>query len=103
MAQLENLKTRLNITDSAQDMLLNAYLSDAESVILNRLYPFDNDSQVLAPKYYSLQVRVAEYLYLKQGAEGEMIHNENGINRHYESASVPESLLMELTPFAKVG
>ena len=42
------------------------------------------------------------YLINKRGAEGETTHNENGINRAYESASVPESLLGRVTPFAGV-
>lgn len=103
MSQLELLKARLEITDIASDSLLSAYLTDAERKILNKLYPFEIiEYSPLPARYYSLQLDIAEYMYLKRGAQGEIIHNENGINRHYESADVPESMLREVTPYAKV-
>ena len=101
MTALEILQVLTGETDTE---LLNVYLSLAENVILNRLYPFGIPDGAAVPSCYTtLHARVAEYLYLKRGAEGETVHNENGINRSYESGYVPESLLMEITPFAKVG
>lgn len=103
MAQLDLLKERLDITDTASDGLLTAYLTGAEQKILNKLYPFEREiTGVLPARYYALQLDIAEYMYLKRGAQGETVHNENGINRHYESADVPESMLREVTPYAKV-
>lgn len=103
MTQLEKLKLRLDITDDTSDDLLSAYLTDAAQKILNKLYPFEPEINALLPtRYEPLQLDVAEYMFLKRGAEGETSHSENGINRHYESADVPESLLREVTPYAKV-
>lgn len=103
MTPLEKLKARLEITDNSEDDLLSAYLDDAAQKILNKLYPLESEIDALLPtKYESLQVDIAEYWYLKRGAQGEIIHNENGINRHYESADVPESMLREITPYARV-
>lgn len=103
MTQLELLKVLLNINTTDEDGLLTAYLTIAEQEILSRLYPFqDFADKALPDQYKNLQVRVAEFLYLKQGAEGETTHNENGINRTYEKGYIPETLLMEITPFAKV-
>ena len=39
-------------------------------------------------------------LYNKQGAEGEESHNENGINRKFESSWISAQLLREVTPYA---
>ena len=39
-------------------------------------------------------------IYAKIGAEGEISHNENGVNRGYESSWISESLLQEVTPLA---
>lgn len=48
------------------------------------------------------QIEIASYLYNKQGAEGETEHNENGVDRKYESASIPESALSDISPVARV-
>jgi len=103
MTLLELLKARLEITDTASDALLSAYLTNAAQKILNKLYPFETEITAILPtKYESLQLDIAEYMYLKRGAQGETRHDENGINRWYESADVPESMLREITPYAKV-
>jgi hypothetical protein len=53
-------------------------------------------------KYATNQVEIACYLLNKRGAEGETYHSENGINRSYENADVPESMLSRVLPFAGV-
>lgn len=103
MAQLESLKLRLgDELPSLSDDLLTEYLSEAEAEILNRLYPFGDGTKPLPPKYYALQVEIAEFLALKRGAEYETIHDENGVNRHYGGNHIPENLLRQITPFVKV-
>jgi hypothetical protein len=42
------------------------------------------------------------YLYNRQGSEGETYHSENGINRTYASANVPDDLLKGIVPLGKV-
>lgn len=104
MAQLDTLKKLLDITDNNEDELLSEYLSSAKEVILNRLYPFGIPTTVadIPSVYERLQLQVAQYLYLKEGAEGEKTHNENGVNRTYESGYIPESMLSQITPYARV-
>ncbi|MDD3230631.1 MAG: hypothetical protein PHE09_15635 [Oscillospiraceae bacterium] len=51
-------------------------------------------------QYNELQIQIAIFLYNKQGAEGETAHNENGVNRTYENADIPDSLLEEIIPMA---
>lgn len=80
---------------------LSAYLQLAGDAIIQKAYPFATDKTV-PDKYATLQVEIACYLYNKRGAEGETSHNENGINRTYESASVPDSMLKRVVPFCGV-
>ena len=103
MATLDKLSTlKVLLSDDTvvlpNDDALNVYLNIAEQKILNRLYPFTTDySELTVPdKYAFLQCQVAEYIINKRGAEGELSHNENGINRTYESADIPKSLLSKV-------
>lgn len=84
------------------DDLVAAYLADAESAILRRRYPFGvPDGAIVESIYDMLQVKLAVRYYLRRGGEGEISHNENGIDRKYGSVN-DEDLLMEITPFAKL-
>lgn len=96
------LKSIIGKVDSDDDKLLKAYLRIAASAILDKLYPFD-DTQTEVPLRYAVkQCEIAQYLYNKQGAEGETAHDENGIKRTYESASVPASMLKGIVPYGRV-
>ena len=109
MAILSDLKTLLDIgaEDASEDAKLNLYISAAGQKILDRLYPFDDTQTTVPARYLSKQLEIAQYLYLKRGAEGQVTHNENGINRTYENADVPESLMRGIVPYCgfptKVG
>lgn len=83
----------------ADNERLSIYLDIAKTIILNKAYPYGNQPDDVPSKYEHVQLNVATYLYNKRGAEGETQHNENGINRTYESASVPESMLREVVSF----
>lgn len=89
-----------NEGDWSDDVLIS-YLNIAGQKIINRAYPYD-DTVVDVPRRYSyLQCDIANYLLNKRGAEGQTAHSENGVNRSYESADVPESMLSEIV--AHVG
>lgn len=98
MDKLQTLKLLTGATDSEDDLLL-ALLSLAEGKILERLYPYDHSKETLPTRYVGKQIEIAVYLYNKQGAEGQIVHSENGISRTYESADVPESMLRGIAPF----
>lgn len=94
---------------STTDDVAQLYLARAGEAILNKMYPFKDTEPFNADpladvpnKYGNLQVEIGVYLYNKQGAEGETAHDENGIKRTYESASVPDSMLKYVIPKAKV-
>ncbi len=86
-----------NETENAN--LLIDLLDYAKEIILNKMYPFGVPDNAEVPSKYNIkQIDIAVHLYGKRGAEGETSHSENGINRTYESASVPTSLLRDILP-----
>lgn len=93
-----------NMTKEADDDVLSAYLTLAEDVVLGKMYPFKDsyDGYEMPSKYDSVQVEIAAYLLNKRGAEGETVHLEDSVSRHYEDGSIPPSLLRRITPFAEV-
>lgn len=87
----------------ATSEMLGTYLDLAADVVVHRAYPFLT-TYLLAevpPQYDTLQVQIANEMYLKRGAEGEQGHSENGVVRSYESGSVSDSLLKQIVPFTR--
>lgn len=112
MTIIQRLMLRTGETDTA---LLTDMVETAKNAILNRRFPFGNfptrtvevngeetTETYVEDQYVDLQYRIALDLYNKQGAEGQMVHNENGINRTFESSWVSKQLLNEITPFCGV-
>ena len=99
IAMVKTLANDSELTDE----IVTVYLTKAESSIRNRMYPFNlpkDDSGQESPfevpaKYEVLQCELACEYILRRGGEGEVAHNENGINRTYESANA-EHLLREV-------
>lgn len=105
MTELEKLTMLQSICgdSDATPETLKVYLDLAEGVVVRRAYPYLT-SYILAtvPKRYeTLQVQIANELYLHRGAEGEQGHSENGIVRSYENGFVSDSLLRQITPFGR--
>ena len=100
MTQAE-MKSQLALTTGeSDDDILSAYLNLAGEKILNKMYQCKSvEDREVPVKYQYTQLEIAAYLINKRGAEGETAHNENGINRAYESASVPDSMLKHVLPF----
>lgn len=88
-------------TDEDEEVL-STYLSLAADKILNRLYPFDTSKTEIPERYVRTQILIACYLLGKRGAEGETAHKENGIDRTYASADVPEDMLKDIIPYCGV-
>ena len=101
MSQIDDVKA---LTGETNENLIAVYLKQAGDAILNRLYQFDMDNreESVPVRYESLQTRIAVYFINKMGAEGQLIHSENGIYRSFESADVPESMMKFVTPLVKV-
>lgn len=82
--------------------LVGVYLSLALDKIKDELYPFDRTGEKTVPERYDqLQCELASRLFLRRGAQGEVSHNENGVNRTYGSVD-DRDLLNKIIPFAKM-
>ena len=90
------------MTGEADDDVLYTYLSLARNIILQKAYPYGDGTEELPAKYDSIHVEIAAYMMNKRGAEGETVHLENGVSRHYEDGSIPPSLLRRIVPYVGV-
>lgn len=82
------------------DEVLSAYLTEAESAIMNRAYPFGYTDETPFPsKYDILSCQIAVYLLNKRGAEGQLTHSENGISRSYSGSNIPADMLTSVVPY----
>ena len=104
MTEAEKIATVKTLADDSTltDTFVTTYLTKAEYAIRNRMYPFglpkENGQEitfVVPAKYEMLQCELASRYILRRGGEGEISHNENGINRSYNSVN-DEDLLMEV-------
>ena len=98
----DQIKILKGMANEPDEEILLSYLTMAGDIIIGRVYPFRHDVTEVPVKYHSRQVEIAGYLLNKRGAEGENYHSENGINRSYEGASVPASMLKDVVPYAGV-
>ena len=90
-----------NEGDWSDDVLIS-YLAIAGRKIINRAYPYDDTVTEVPRRYGYLQCDIANYLLNRRGSEGQTSHSENGINRSYASADVPEAMLGEVVPHVGV-
>ena len=105
MTDLEKIvavQTLVEKDEAATDALVSVYLSSAKAAILRRLYPFGIPEGADVPDIYAFsQCELAARYFLRRGAQGETVHNENGINRTYGTVN-DEDILREIMPYAKV-
>lgn len=101
--KVEALRALLEDDGSEDYSTLCVYLELARGKVLNRMYPFrtDYDGLKVPDRYAPIQLKIAAYLMNKRGAEGEIQHIENGVHRNYGDADVPESMLMDIVPYAQ--
>lgn len=104
MTDAEKIALVKAMTDEANDTTISAFLTMAGEAVYHAACPFGNaDKEEVLSNYGGVQCRAAAYYLNKRGADGERTHNENGINRGYENADLPDSLLREITPIAGVS
>ena len=89
---------RVMTESSDSDEILSTYLGIAGRKILAKAYPYNPTVTEVPASYALLQLEIAAYLLNKRGAEGQLSHSENGINRTYENADVPSSMLRCVIP-----
>ena len=101
MTKEEKLKMLEKLTGETDSDTLSTYLFLAEQVVLTRAYPYGGVDEVPA-KYDGVHIEIAQYMLNKRGAEGETVHTENGVSRHYEEGDIPPSLLRRIVPTVAV-
>ena len=99
MTLLERLAKR---TDEADEAVLEDMMESAKSIILGRRFPYGDWPDEVEPRYQDLQLRIAEDMYNRIGASGQIGHSENGISRSWGAEWVSEELLNEITPVVGV-
>lgn len=99
MTLLERLAKR---TDEADEAVLEDMMESAKSIILGRRFPYGDWPDEVEPRYQDLQLRIAEDMYNRIGASGQISHSENGISRSWGAEWVSEELLNEITPVVGV-
>ena len=105
--KLTTVKSLLGISDNNEDALLNTYLSLAKSEILSALYAVcggvPTSVTEIPPKYDVTQIMAVVNGYSQRGAEGEVAHDENGINRTYQFGNAMTDYIRHyVTPYVKV-
>lgn len=85
-------------SEEATTSLVSTLLKKAEYAIRSRMYPIrlPQNMEFSVPEQYEfLQCDLAARYFLRRGGEGETLHSENGIDRHYASVN-DEDLLSEV-------
>lgn len=98
------VRTLVENDPDATDAIIAAYLTLACNAMLERLYPYDATKAAsdIPSRYDTIQCELAARYFLRRGGQGEINHEENGVNRNYGSVDDAD-ILVRLTPFAKVG
>lgn len=99
MDNLLRLKLRTGEQDEA---ILYDCLESAKSAIMSRRFPYQEWPDEVETRYLDLQFRIALAIFNKQGGDYETSHIENGVSRSYGSEGIPQELLSEITPLARV-
>ena len=100
MTDEEKITMLKYMTDETDEGLLSTYLLLAKQVVLEKAFPYGEYPEVFPAQYDAVQVEIAAYMINKRGAEGETVHLENGVSRHWEDGGVAPSLLCRIVPFA---
>ena len=90
------------VADSRFDDFAEHYLAIAKEAVVSRIYPLDDSASWsdVPEKFHARTVEIAVYLVNRRGAEGEVSHSESGVARTYESAGIPRSYFVGMTPHA---
>ena len=81
------VQTLVESDPAATTEVVTVYLNLACSTMLERLFPFNANKTAadIPSRYDAIQCDLAARYFLRKGSQGEMNHEENGINRTYGS------------------
>ena len=104
MTDAEKIAYVKSISDETDETAISAFLTKAKYAILNEMYRVWSaipENATIPARYETVQCDLAvRYLY-RRGGEGEISHNENGVNRSYDSTD-DSDILRRITPIAEV-
>lgn len=102
--KLSMLKTILRISDNAEDDLLAVYLAAAAQELLYWKYQYAADGipESVPAEDEQAQIWAVVAGYGISGAEGQTVHNENGINRTFKFADMIQYIRSNTIPYARV-
>ena len=85
--KIENMRVAI-APDTAEDNVLLSEIQAAESMILNKMYPFGYEDGTEVPaRYEQMQIKLAIELFTQRGSEGQASHTENGVTITWPSVS----------------
>lgn len=99
--KITRVKTLLGNEVEVDDATVTEYLSMASEDILETRYPWGVPDDPDIERYDGVQCVLAARYLVRKGGLGELMHNENGINRTWYSSDDRE-ILAKITPYAKV-
>ena len=102
MTNEQKIEMLKHMTDETDEGLLSTYLTLAQQQVYESAFPYGNYPENFPAQYDGVQVEVAAYMLNKRGAEGETVHLENGVSRHWEDGGVSPSLLRRIVPYVGV-
>ncbi|MBQ1791318.1 MAG: hypothetical protein II008_14160 [Oscillospiraceae bacterium] len=101
--KIETVTVLVDNDPEATPEVVRVYLLQAQQKILDRLYPLNREKYAggVPEEYDYLHCELTARRFLRRGAESELNHEENGINRSFGSVN-DEDLLSRITPYAMV-
>jgi len=95
---LATLKTRLRFSGDVEDDMLLIHLNLAITTLNDRRQYVSTDTDVVEEQYQSIVIEMAVCSYSKIGAEGQLAHDENGVDRMYDGGFYPKGLMKLIVP-----
>ena len=101
--KIETVNVLVDNDPDATPEVVRVYLLQAQQKILDRLYPLNREkyAEGVPEEYDYLHCELCARLFLRRGGEGEKSHEENGVNRTWDSVD-DEDILSRITPYAMV-
>lgn len=92
------LKTKLMISGSDQDALLDLLIDQTKDVITKEYFGYAKipNDWTFPEEFTYIGLEVATHLYNKIGVEGQTEHTEQGIKRIYSEGGIPRHLFDQL-------
>ena len=100
LAKIKRKLGRLELTFTDADIYDE--IQNAFEAINSRRHFNPTSSILIEDKYKNLAYELCIASMVKEGAEGEKSHAENGINRVYYGSDYPEDMLNRIVPLARL-